>query len=48
MWQVKWKGYDQATWEPAESFVGDIQLDWLRYNKKHKIVVDVTRFPDTS
>ena len=38
-WYVRWKGYDNThnTWEPASSFVGYVQQDWLEYNKKHHV-----------
>ena len=43
-WKVRWKGYDQQhdTWEPASSFVGYIQTDWIEYNKVNHIEVPVT------
>ena len=38
-WYVRWKGYDDShnTWEPASSFIGLVQQDWMRYNKQHHI-----------
>jgi hypothetical protein len=40
-WKVHWKGYDNDfdTWEPASSFIGHLQQDWLAYNKRHHIQV---------
>ena len=42
-WYVRWKGYDDSfnTWEPASSFVGYVQQDWLEYNKKHKVDISI-------
>jgi len=44
-WLVTWKGYDHAhnTWEPASSFVGYVQQDWVEYNKRHKIQVPLNK-----
>ena len=44
-WKVKWKDSDNVTWENISSFIGDIQLDWLRYNKEKKIPVDFSLLP---
>uniref|UniRef100_A0A7S4G244 Chromo domain-containing protein n=1 Tax=Eutreptiella gymnastica TaxID=73025 RepID=A0A7S4G244_9EUGL len=35
---VQWKGYDDTTWEPRESFVvGDeVHRAWIEYDKAHK------------
>ena len=41
-WLVKWKNSDKQTWEPAESFVGDVQRDWLEYNRQHKVEVSMS------
>ena len=30
-WLVKWKNTENPTWEPAESFIGDVQSDWAKY-----------------
>ena len=35
-WKVKWKGSDNVTWENVSSFIGDVQLDWLKYNREKK------------
>ena len=41
-WLVKWKGYDASfnTWEPAASFVGYLQQDWLRFNREQHISIN--------
>ena len=39
-WKVKWKGFDKPTWQPAKDFVGDIQSDWMEYNKKRGLNLD--------
>ncbi len=44
-WKVKWKGHTEPTWEPAKSFMGDIQIDWWEYNKTNSVQVDVTDIP---
>ena len=38
-WLVKWKGYDNSfnSWEPATSFVGYLQQDWLKFNRDNHI-----------
>ena len=40
-WLVKYKGYPQPEWQPASSFLHDINDDWLAYNAKHGISVDL-------
>jgi hypothetical protein len=41
-WKVKWKGSGEITWEPAQSFVGDVQQDWMSYNKSQNLKVELT------
>ena len=40
-WLVKYKGYPEPEWQPASSFLRDINNDWLAYNAKHGISVDL-------
>ena len=40
-WLVKYKGYPEPEWQPASSFLHDINDDWLAYNGKHGISVDL-------
>ena len=40
-WLVKYKGYPEPEWQPASSFLHDINDDWLAYNAKHGISVDL-------
>ena len=40
-WLVKYKGYPEPEWQPASSFLHDINDDWLAYNTKHGISVDL-------
>ena len=42
-WRVRWKGYDESfdSWEPAASFVGYLQQDWLQYNREHHLNIPV-------
>ena len=43
-WKVHWKGHDHDfdSWEPAASFVGYFQQDWIAYNRRHHIDVPLT------
>jgi hypothetical protein len=43
-WRVQWRDGTQ-TWEYARSFVGDIEQDWVAYNKAHHLSVDLTSLP---
>jgi transposase InsO family protein len=43
-WNVRWKDGSE-TWEFARSFVGDVEKDWLHYNKTHQIEVDLSSLP---
>ena len=36
-WRVKYRGYPEPEWQPATSFLHDIQEEWLRYNKRHRL-----------
>ena len=49
-WKVNWQGYDHSydTWEPASSFVGHLQQDWMDYNRRHHLEVPLTSLiPDS-
>ena len=41
-WLVKWKNSEKQTWGPAESFVREVQRDWLEYNKQRKVEVSMS------
>ena len=43
-WQVKWQDSDTLTWKPANSFIGDIQNDWLLYNSRVGLEVPLRSF----
>jgi hypothetical protein len=43
-WLVLWKDGSQ-TWEFARSFVGDVEQDWLAYNRSHNLSVDLSALP---
>ena len=36
-WYVKYRGYPEPEWQPATSFLHDINEDWRTYNTKHGI-----------
>ena len=36
-WGVKYRGYPEPEWQPATSFLHDIQEEWLKYNKRHRL-----------
>ena len=36
-WYVKYRDYPQPEWQPATSFLHDIQEEWLKYNKRHEL-----------
>ena len=38
----KLRNSDKQTWEPAESFVGDVQRDWLEYNRRRGVDVSMS------
>ena len=42
-WKCRWKGYgpEWDTWQFAEDFVHGVQTDWIAYNKKNGINVQV-------
>ena len=48
-WKTSWAGFPRShdSWEPAESFLPGFQTDWLRWNQKHRIEVELTKcFPN--
>ena len=36
-WYVQYRGYPEADWQSATSFLHDINEDWRKYNTKHGI-----------
>ena len=42
-WKCRWKGYgpEWDTWQSAEDFLQGVQTDWIDYNKKNNINVQV-------
>ena len=40
-WLVNYKGYPEPEWQPASSFLHDINDDWPAYNTEHGISVDL-------
>ena len=43
-WKVKWRGHTRPTWEPASSFMNELNKDWHAFNQKkglHLTVDDV-------
>ena len=45
-WLVKWKNFPDSenTWEPASSFLNDVQSDWRLYNVENGITVPFEQF----
>ena len=41
-WLVRWRGYDAThdSWEPARTFVGYLQQDWVRFNRDNHITIN--------
>ena len=47
-WKTTWVGFPKshATWEPASSFLPTFNSDWVAYNKKNAVEMDISRcFP---
>ena len=43
-WKVKWRGHTRPTWEPARSFMNELNKAWHAFNQKkglHLTVDDV-------
>ena len=42
-WKCRWKGYgpEYETWEFAKNFVHGVQTDWVAYNEKNNVAIQV-------
>ena len=47
-WRVRWKGLDPSedSWEDATAFIGEIQRDWVKFNRDNKINFRIESLPD--
>ena len=41
LWHAKWRGHEQATWEPIDKFIGGVNNVWARYNKASGVNISV-------
>ena len=40
-WLVKYKGYPKPEWHEASQFLQDINEDWLKYCRRHRLDVGI-------
>ena len=43
-WKVKWRGQDEGTWETQETFLGNVNDVWVKYNRDHGMNISVNDF----